>query len=464
MSEAVDFAIVGAGPAGLAAAKVAADCGLEVVLLDEQPTPGGQIWRGVSKSDASLSGVLGAEYALGRARTEIVSDPRISYRPGATVWEVTRSRAIHYSIAGKAHALKAKKVLLATGALERPMPFPGWTLPGVMTAGAGQILLKSSGLVGNGKTVLAGSGPLLYLLAVQYLRAGATIEAIVETTPKGRTTGALRHLPRALKAFSTLREGLALLNEIRRHGVHHYKHASDLTAVGTDRVTALRFCVGPQSHEIETDALLIHTGIVPNVQITRSLELPHQWDDLQQCWRPRLGLWGECELEDIYIAGDGGGIVGAAASEHQGRIAALHGAHGCGALSLVARNQGAARARRSLARHLAPRPFLDALYAPADAFCVPDDATIVCRCEEVSAGDIRDYVELGCLGPDQTKAFGRCGMGPCQGRYCGLSVSHVIAAHRGVRVDEVGYYRIRTPTKPVTLGEIASLAAPSPKA
>ena len=131
-----------------------------------------------------------------------------------------------------------------------------------------------------------------------------------------------------------------------------------------------------------------------------------------------------------------------------------------GALSAARRDELARTPRRSLSIHLAARPFLDALYAPAPEFLCPEDRTLVCRCEEVSAGDIRHYVRLGCLGPNQTKAFGRPGMGPCQGRLCGLTVSELIAAERGMCPSQIGYYRIRPPIKPVTLGELASLATP----
>ena len=209
-------------------------------------------------------------------------------------------------------------------------------------------------------------------------------------------------------------------------------------------------------HEIACATLLIHNGVVPNVQITRALGLDHVWEPLQRCWRPRLGEWGETAIEDIAVAGDGGGIAGAEAAVHRGRIAGLNAARRLGALSADEAKRRARRERRRLAGHEAARPFLDALYAPAPAFLVPPDETIVCRCEEVTAGAIREQVTLGCLGPNQMKAFVRAGMGPCQGRLCGLSVSEIIAAARNVPIGDVGYYRIRPPICPVTLGEIAA--------
>lgn len=176
------------------------------------------------------------------------------------------------------------------------------------------------------------------------------------------------------------------------------------------------------------------------------------------CWRPVLDSTGQTESEGIWIAGDGAGISGAEAAVPAGRLAAMAAVAGLdGVTAPTAVELATEQASRSKLN--AVRPFLEALYAPAPEYLVPDDETIVCRCEEVTAGQIREFVDLGCLGPNQAKSYGRCGMGPCQGRYCGLTVSHLIADARGVPVEDVGYFRLRPPLKPVTLGELASMAA-----
>jgi NADPH-dependent 2,4-dienoyl-CoA reductase/sulfur reductase-like enzyme len=196
------------------------------------------------------------------------------------------------------------------------------------------------------------------------------------------------------------------------------------------------------------------------VQISRALGIDHQWNDEQRCWQPRLDEWGQTGIEGISVAGDSGGIMGALAAVHHSRIVALKAAEQLGKMDTSSCLRRAATERRRLQHHLAVRPFLDRLYAPSSEFLRPDDQTLVCRCEEVTAGAIRDFVRLGCLGPNQTKSFGRPGMGPCQGRFCGLTVSEIIAGERGVPVSEVGYYRIRPPIKPVSLGELASVEIP----
>jgi NADPH-dependent 2,4-dienoyl-CoA reductase/sulfur reductase-like enzyme len=451
------IAVIGAGPAGLAAADLLAAAGCEVTVLDEQPAAGGQIYRGIASASAERLRVLGADYAAGRKLLGVLDRPGVTFIGGATVWEVTRERRISYSVGGAARSLAAGRVILCTGAIERPMPFPGWTLPGVMTVGAGQILLKTAGLLPPSPLVLAGSGPLLYLLAAQYLAARQAISAIVETTPGGNWRSVLRHLPGALIGNRYLRKGLTLLAQIRRAGVVHYRGATGLRAEGANQVEALTITVRGRTRRLPCAALLIHAGVIPNLQITRSLNLAHDWDALQQCWRPRLDGWCGTGIDGIHVAGDGGGIAGAEAAIHSGRLAAI----GClAAFKLIGpedRDRRTAAERRALRAQNRARPFLDALYTPAPEFLDPPDETIVCRCEEVTAGRIREFVDLGCLGPNQAKSFGRPGMGPCQGRYCGITVSAIIAAHRRVSIDEVGYYRIRPPLKPITLGELAAM-------
>jgi NADPH-dependent 2,4-dienoyl-CoA reductase/sulfur reductase-like enzyme len=201
--------------------------------------------------------------------------------------------------------------------------------------------------------------------------------------------------------------------------------------------------------------ILLHQGVVPNTQFTWSLRAKHEWDDVQLCWRPLVDAWGELDVPGIYVAGDGRGIGGAVVAHLQGTVAGLAVAHRSKRLTETERDRLASPVQAGLREHLHIRPFLDALYRPKLQNRVPADDVIVCRCEEVTAGAIREYVGLGCTGPNQTKSFGRCGMGPCQGRMCGLTVTEVIAQSRAVAPAEVGYYRIRPPIKPITLGEMA---------
>jgi NADPH-dependent 2,4-dienoyl-CoA reductase/sulfur reductase-like enzyme len=454
-----DLLVIGAGPAGMAAAATAAAASIAVTVLDEQPAAGGQIYRAIEAASGPRGAILGADYLHGLDLVGALSLPSVTHESGATVWRVDADGTVAYSRGGGAQLIRARRIVLATGALERPVAVPGWTLPGVMTVGAAQILLKQSGVVPRG-AVIAGSGPLLYLAAQQLIRAGQPPAALVETQTYGDLCRALGHFPGALRRWRYLAKGAAMLADIRRAGVPRFRGARRIRIEGESAARGIAFESGGRTHRIDCETPLLHQGVVPNTQITRSLGLEHVWDESQRCFRPKLDEWGATGLGQVYVAGDGAGIGGAKAAEHAGRLCALHAAAELGAISTQDRDRRAAALRKALRAERAIRPFLDAAYAPSPEILRPaGDDTIVCRCEEVTAGDIRRYAKIGCSGPNQTKAFGRCGMGPCQGRYCGLTVTELLAESNGTSQDSVGYYRIRTPLKPITLGELADLGA-----
>jgi NADPH-dependent 2,4-dienoyl-CoA reductase/sulfur reductase-like enzyme len=456
IKEQYDLAVVGAGPAGLAAATLGARIGLDTVLFDEQTAPGGQIYRAFTETPLRERALLGEDYWHGSALVAPFQQSGAQYVPGTTVWSVSREREIGISVGGGSRLLAARHIILATGALERPFPIPGWTLPGVMTCGAAQILLKSSGLTVSGKVVLAGTGPLLWLLAAQYLRAGVKIEALLDTTPTGNWATALPHLPSFLLS-SYLGKGLRLMREVKR-GVRIIRGVTALAAHGGDRVEAIGYRIGGGDEiRLPVDTLLLHQGVAPNVNLANSIGCRHRWDEAQLCFVPDVDEWGMSTVPDIAIAGDGAGIAGAMAAEHRGRIAALDAAHRLGKLDASSRERQAAPHVAALAKAERGRRFLDLLYRPSEAFRLPAGDTLVCRCEEVTARQVLEAVALGCQGPNQLKSFLRCGMGPCQGRLCGLTVTELIAQVRGVPAGEVGYYRLRPPVKPITLAELASL-------
>lgn len=455
--EPIDVVVIGAGPTGMAGARTLADLGLSVVLLDEQAAVGGQIYRGIASASAARRTLLGPDYAAGASLADALKTTTVRHETGASVWQITRERQVHYLKDGRVRSFAARAVLLATGAMERPFPIPGWTLPGVMTAGAAQILLKTAGIGPQGPVVLAGCGPLLYLLGWQYLRAGISIVALVDTSRREDYWRARVHLLGALRAWPYLRKGVSLLRALRKGEVPHYTGAEQLQVEGEGQAQALSFVVDGKAQRVSASTVLLHQGVVPNIQFTQALRAQHRWDDAQLCFVPETDRWGALDVPFISVAGDGAGIGGAQAAALQGQLAALGLARTLGQLTPAQRDAQAASLRAELERNLRIRPFLDALYRPREENRIParDDVTI-CRCEEVTAGDIRRFVELGCSGPNQAKSFGRCGMGPCQGRMCGLTVTEIIAKSRGLTPDEVGYYRIRPPIKPITLGELAS--------
>jgi NADPH-dependent 2,4-dienoyl-CoA reductase/sulfur reductase-like enzyme len=453
-----DVAVVGAGAAGLAAAAECTRAGAATVVLDEQPAPGGQIYRAVTTTPLANRELLGPDYWHGEGLVREFERAGATYVPGATVWAVTRADGgfeIGLSADGAARLVGVKQVILATGALERPFPIPGWTLPGVMTAGAAQILLKSSGLVPDGRIVLAGTGPLLYLVAAQLARVGGTIACLLDTTPRAQWRTALPHAFDFL-ASPYFAKGLAILRDARR-AARIVRGVERVEALGDGSLQRVRYTADGRSEDLSADLLLLHQGVVPNINLANAIGCAHRWDDAQLAFVPVVDDWGATSVDGVAIAGDGAGIAGARAAEARGRLAGLQAAHALGRLDVAARDRAAGPARAELARHRRGRAFVDALYRPADAFRIPAGDTIVCRCEEVTAQQVSETVELGCTGPNQMKSFLRCGMGPCQGRLCGLTVTELIARERRVAPGEVGYYRLRFPIKPIPLGELASL-------
>ena len=477
-SDRYDALIVGAGPAGLEAAVTLAQHGLRVAVLDEQIAPGGQIYRAVEASPLPRRAILGEDYWHGQGLVQRFRDSGVPLISQATVWQIDRlgeqGVRVAVSVAGVSRLLFAAQVLLATGAQERPVAVPGWTRPGVMTVGAAQVLLKTTGAVpsgansgaNSGATVLAGCGPLLWLYAAQVLRAGGRIEALLDTTPASQQWRALRHIGGFVRS-AYLSKGWSLIAEVKRSIKVIRNVKTFAAAAGTDDASSPNGALAAvdytlrdgSSGRIAADTLLLHQGVVPNINLSNALGCAHEWNAVQCCWQPVLDSWGQSSHADVFIAGDGGGIGGARAAQAQGKLAALQMAARARAVSEAARDDAARVARHDLQRALRGRSFFEALYRPADEMRIPSGDTIVCRCEEVTAQQVRDAARIGCKGPNQLKAFLRCGMGPCQGRLCGLSVGEILAHETGQSMQAVGYYTLRFPTKPLTLAEIAALPA-----
>jgi NADPH-dependent 2,4-dienoyl-CoA reductase/sulfur reductase-like enzyme len=452
----VQVAVVGAGPAGLAAAACAAECGLETILIDEQPAEGGQIFRGVTQTPVRRKSVLGEAYWQGTALVEKFRRSGATHVCGATVWNISRQREISVSLSGSTWPIEAEKIILATGALERPFPIPGWTLPGVMSAGAAQILLKTSGLVPDGRLVIAGCGPLLWLLAAQLLRAGVSIDAMLDTTPRANLSRAWPYFP-AFAASPYAAKGFALLAEVRR-AVRVIGRISELRAEGSECLTDVVFRQEDGAEQrLPADLLLLHQGVAPNVNLANAIGCRHVWDSVLLSFRPVLDEWGGSSIPGIAIAGDSAGIEGADAAAPAGTLAALQAAFCLDAIDVRARDKAAVAPRRARLRAGRGRRFLDLLYQPAPQFRLPEGDTVVCRCEEITAAQMQATLKLGVMGPNQLKIFLRCGMGPCQGRLCGLTVTEMIARAREISPDAVGYYRLRPPVKPITIGELADV-------
>ncbi|MCA1407680.1 FAD-dependent oxidoreductase [Ensifer sp. IC3342] len=457
-----DLVVVGAGPAGLSAATEAAAAGASVLVADENLAPGGQIYRAVTRNTPEKQDFLGQDYWKGRAIAEAFSALAIDYAAATTVWNLDAAAggeecaSTGLTLGGVARMISARAVILATGAMERPMSVPGWTLPGVMSAGAAQIALKSVSGIPSGRIVLAGCGPLLYLLADQLLRAGAEIAALLDTADRKQRMAALRHLPDFLLS-PYLAKGLSLLFSVRRQ-IKVISGVTQLAITGAGHAQSVRFQVGRRETTIAADCVLLHQGIIPGINLTSAAGCAIEWNDAQRAFQPRTDKHGRTSLSGLFSAGDGAGIGGAEHAAVSGRIAAVAALKDFGLLPPSEASSRLTELEKQRQVYRRGRAFLDALYRPARQFLAPSDPdTMVCRCEEVHAGTLRQVIALGVPGPNQLKTFLRCGMGPCQGRMCASTVTEIMAAERGISPAEIGTYRLRAPVKPLRLAELAAL-------
>ncbi|MGF6177305.1 FAD-dependent oxidoreductase [Ensifer sp. 4252] len=459
-----DLVVVGAGPGGLSAAIEASSAGARVLVVDENPGPGGQIYRAITRNTPEQQPFLGKDYWKGSSITAAFVGAAVDYAPSTTVWDLEPADGtgscddvvVGLTIGGTARRIRARAVILATGAMERPMPVAGWTLPGVMTAGAAQIALKSIRGIPKGRIVLAGCGPLLYLLAAQLLDAGADIAALIDTTDRRQRLPALRHLPDFLRS-PYVAKGLALLIKVSRR-IRTKSDVSELAIVGTEKAQGVAFRAGGRQQTIAADCVLLHQGVIPNINLASAAGCAIEWNDRQRAFQPQTDRQGRTTAKGVFVAGDGAFIGGAQHAAVSGRISALAALRDLG-LSIPSRiDESAGQLEAERQTYLRGRGFLDVLYRPAQQFRAPhDQATIICRCEEVSVGALREAIALGPPGPNQLKTFTRCGMGPCQGRLCASTVTEMMAAERRVSPDEIGTYRLRAPVKPLRLSELAAL-------
>lgn len=441
-------AIVGAGPAGTRAAARLAAAGLRPVVIDEAAGNGGQIYRrqpeGFTRPAKALYGFEAARAHAIHADFDALR-PRIDYRPDTLVWHLYDD-ALHLLTGTRASRLPYDALILATGATDRIMPLPGWTLPGVFSLGGAQIALKAQACAIGSRVVFLGSGPLLYLVAYQYAKAGAMVAAVLDTAP----AGARRRAAAALAARpAMLAKGLYYTAMLMRAGVPMHHGVTPLAVEGSGGVSALRFrdAAGAE-RRLDCDAIGLGYGLRSETQLADLARCEFAFDDVARQWLPIADADGRTTSPGVYLAGDGARILGADAAELSGRLAACAALRDLGMDVPDAEIAGLRRALAPMARF---RQGLDIAFPwPAHLAAALPDETIVCRCECITAGELRAVArEKGAPEVNRAKAFSRLGMGRCQGRMCGLAGAEVLADALGVPVSQVGRLRGQGPVKPL---------------
>ncbi|MCG8566103.1 MAG: NAD(P)/FAD-dependent oxidoreductase [Desulfobacterales bacterium] len=457
MKENWDAVVVGAGPAGMAFAADAAEMGLSVLALDEQDCPGGQIYRNMENQSRESLKLLGPDYGKGLELVERFRASRAQYIPGAVVWKLEADGRVSFTVDGECREIRGKRIVIAIGAMERPVPFSGWTQPGIMGVGAADTLLKTSGMVPQGPVAMAGNGPLMFSVADHLSRLGVEITHLLDSRPKHAVLAALPHLTGAVKRPGYLLKGAVMMAKARKAVGNWVPDVENLTALGEGQLNGVAFQSRGESRTIEATTLLVHQGIIPRWEFTRQLDLPHGWDPIQRYWYPQLDPHGRSGVETIYVAGDNGYVHGAEAARIKGQLAAVSVAADIGKISPSQKANQSTPLFNALKREIAPRAFVDAAFRPSPSLFHMADDTLVCRCEEVTAGKIRQAIAQGMTTPEMVKSVTRCGMGPCQGRMCGPALTELVSQGTGTPVESFSPISIRPPVRNLFIGDFTKL-------
>jgi NADPH-dependent 2,4-dienoyl-CoA reductase/sulfur reductase-like enzyme len=444
--------VVGAGPAGVRAAEVLATTGLRPTVVDEAPRSGGQIYRRQPENFTRPAHSLYGTEASKAQSVHAVFDAlggRIDYRPETVAWSVAAGQ-LHVEAGTTKAAIPFDALIIASGATDRAMPVPGWTSPGVYSLGAAQIALKAQGCSIGRNVVFMGTGPLLYLVAFQYLKAGATVAAVLDTSATATLLGAL---PALMARFDNVVKGASYLRELRRRGVPTLKGITPIEICRGDRdgVASVRCLLADGRRlEIACDAVGLGYHLRAETQLADLAQCAFKFDAASRQWLPEIDGDGRTSSKGIYLAGDGARILGADGAEIRGRLAAYAVLRDFG---YVVSDDVVGPLRRALRRHERfSQGLTQAFPWPSKlAESLPDD-TVVCRCETIRAGELRTLArQKGAWEVNRSKAFSRVGMGRCQGRYCGHAAAEILASAAGIPIEDVGRLRSQAPVKPISI-------------
>ena len=457
MTASHDLIVIGAGPAGSSAALAAARHGLSVALIDDAMAAGGQVYRAPANGLDVPPSKRDADFHTGEDLRHALGQSNVDWKPGRTVWSIAAGYTVSAVGPAGVEDYEAPRLIAATGAHERVVPFPGWTLPGVIGLAAATILLKSQGMVPGRRVVVAGCGPLLIAVAAKIVAAGGQVAAIVDLNGPSDW---LRALPRMARRPRLLMRGAGWVLDIARARIPiHFRH-SITEAQGSECIE--KIAIGPvdrwgaptgsSAYLPDADMLVVGHGLVPGAEIPRILGAKMVYESDRGGWIPAVDDAGRTSVMGLFAAGDGAGIRGAEPAALLGTLAGLTAARDAGRLGQGAYEKSTTAMRTQLASY---RPFANAVgdmmaLRPRQVAAI-GPSTVVCRCEDITRAGIDAAARDGALDVNQLKHFTRCGMGPCQGRMCGDVAGELLAQARGVPRAAVGYWTGRPPLRPIPL-------------
>ncbi len=460
-----DVLVIGGGAGGLSAAAMAAEAGAGVVLIDERPRPGGQYYKQPAATRRSTADIgADAQFDGGRALIARARQAGVEILAGAEAWGAFAPMTIGVTTPTGSTLFQPRRLIVATGAYERGLPVPGWTLPGVMTTGAAQTLLKTDGVLPGRRVLVCGNGPLNLQVALELARAGAEIVAVAELAdrPGLSRAGALWRMLR--NAPDLAWQGLRMIGELRQRGIP-LLHGHGLARVQAQAAVLVATLGKRAQHGLNpsrpftVDIVLIGYGFMPSNEVLLALGCRHDFDPARGHLVTQRGDQCQTSIPGVYAVGDCCGLGGANAAREEGLIAGAAAARALGRTLSADASRALAAAHVRLSRHRRFQAGLWQLFAAPRLhaeLAQPD--TIICRCEEVTLGAIDAALADGWPAIGEVKRRTRLGMGRCQGRYCASVLAAILAERRARPIDERAFFAPRAPIKPVAIRDLVRAA------
>jgi NADPH-dependent 2,4-dienoyl-CoA reductase/sulfur reductase-like enzyme len=465
--ETYDVVVIGAGPSGVGAAAMLAEYPLKVLLVDENNQIGGQIWRKPAYKPVSrfrgpqppgLKMDLKAAVGANRKNLKIIT-------PACILGVFPENHLLLSTTKENLKEIRARRIIFATGAREKVRPFKGWTSPGVMTLGAAQILLKYYGVLASSNTLIAGAGPLVYLLSSQILGGGGKVTAVLDRSSsatmlsaKWMMTGQLSKIGQGLLALGRLIQKRVSIKH--RMQVVEVKDNDTFQEVFAVQIAPDGNIVQGSQKRYETQMLACGNGFIPNIELPQLAGCDLAYDADKGGWIVKVDTSMQTSLSGIFAAGEITGIAGGDKALIEGQLAALSILKQFGKLSakkyrirqtaLLTKRKRCERFGAFLNRQWAIHP---------QEWATIDDETIICRCEDITMGTIRSWIQEGLTSAPDLKKATRCGMGNCQGRTCAPLIYDILAAYSVAEKQGPDPLSVRTPVKPVPLGDLARLGS-----
>lgn len=458
--------IIGGGPAGMAAAIEAARAGVRCVLIDEASHVGGQVYRQTSnKFSANDTLTLSAEHArwvkLSFEFNQFADYIRVL--SSSCVLGVWGNREILLASEGASGTIKADQLIIATGAYERPVPFPGWTLPGVMTVGGVKSFIKTMHVKPGERAVISGTGPLIISAANRLHEMGVKVIAVLEAgSPPWASASFLNEWGEVDFAQDVSND----LNELKRNNIPLLFNHSVVQAHGENEVTSVTYApidtdtwkpLRDQAKGVDADLVALGFGFVPNTELTELAGCQHEF-------YPGIGWFVlrdeqmQTTVPGILAVGDAANISGAIIAEEEGRIAGIKAAENLGTISLnEAKGRYEAPFKRLRSFEKFRNEINEATAMRNGLLGLMDSETLVCRCEEVTLSEVKQALGEGAGDLQSLKLLTRVGMGLCQGRNCAPSMGMYLCDKLKIAPEQAGRINPRPPVKPVTLGALARM-------